>query len=88
MLMAMLPKRDLVLIQADEAKGQTKSGLFIAEEWKTLPHTGTVLAVGPLVREVNVGDRVMFERYASIILEDGQRLCKESHCMATLEASK
>ena len=81
----LIPKRDLVLIQADAPKEQTKSGLYIVEEWKTLPHTGTVLAVGPKVTEVKVGERLLFERYGSVILEKGQRLCKESHCLATLE---
>jgi hypothetical protein len=29
--------------------------------------------------------RVLFERYASVILPDDQRLCKQSHILATLE---
>ena len=70
--------RDLVLIQADKPKEKSDIGLFKVEEWKTLPATGVILAVGPQVTEVKVGERVQFERYASIILEDDKRLCKES----------
>ncbi len=81
----MKPKRDIVLIRADKPREKTDSGLFIVEEWKTLPQTGEVLAVGPLVRDVKVGERVLFERYASVILEKDERLCQESHVLAVLE---
>lgn len=76
------PQADLVLIQADKPRDKTASGLYIQEDWKTLPPIGTVLAVGPKVTEVIVGDRVLFERYASVILEGDDRLCKESHILA------
>jgi chaperonin GroES len=81
----MKPTRDIVLIKADQAKEKTASGIFIVEEWKTLPQTGEVLAVGTDVKAVKVGDRVLFERYASVILENDERLCKESHILATYE---
>lgn len=81
----MTPTRDLVLIRADSAPEQTKSGLYIKEEWKSLPPTGEVLAVGPDVKDVTVGDRVVFDRYASVILEKDQRLCLESHILARLD---
>lgn len=73
-----------MLIKADKPKDKTESGLLIQEDWKSLPPKGTVLAVGPLVTVVKPGDRVLFERYASIILEDEERLCKQSHLLAIL----
>lgn len=83
----MQPFNDLILIQADKPRETTKSGLLIAEEWKTVPPTGTILAVGPGVTEERLkpGVRVLFERYASVILENDQRLCKQSHILAILE---
>lgn len=75
----MKPFRDIVLIKADKPRKQTKTGILVAEDWKTLPLTGEVLATGPQVNIVKPGDRVMFERYASIILENDERLCKASH---------
>lgn len=77
--------RDLVKIQADEAEKQTKSGLLVYERWETLPPTGTVLAVGPLVQEVEVGDRVLFERYGAVMpygKDNPIRICKESGIFA------
>lgn len=84
----MKPLRDIVLIQADKPKEKTASGLYIKEEWKTLPPTGTVVAIGHDVGQVSVGDRVVFERYGAIILENDQRLCKESHILAKIDAEK
>lgn len=79
------PLRDIILIKADAPKERTASGLYLVEEWKTLPSTGTVLAIGPMVTVVKEGDRVMFERYASVILEDNERLCQESHIFGVLD---
>lgn len=76
--------RDLVLVKADPARKQTDSGILMYETWDTLPPTGTVLAVGPLVLDVKAGDRVLFERYGSVILDDDERICKGAHIMAVI----
>lgn len=75
------PTRDLVLVKADKADEQTKSGFFLAENWKTLPLTGEVLAVGPLVTQLKAGDKIGFARYGTIQLSEDERLCKESHIL-------
>lgn len=79
------PTKDIVLVKVDEVKQQTSSGLYIKENWKTLPPTGVVLDVGPDVTTVKKGDKIIFERYASVILEDNERLCKESHIMGIID---
>lgn len=80
----MKPLYDRVLIQVDKAPDKTKSGLYIQEDWKTLPPVGTVIAVGGDVTSVKEGDRVLFERYAAVILPDDQRMCLESHLLAIM----
>ena len=75
---------DRVLIEADKPREKTDSGLLIAEDWKSLPPLGTVLEVGKEVKEVKKGDRVLFERYAAVILEGQQRMCKERHIHAVV----
>lgn len=77
--MKISPTRDVILIKADTPRQQTDSGILLDEQWKTLPLTGEVLATGPDVTSVQVGDRVGFNRYASIVLEDDERLIKERH---------
>lgn len=75
--MKISPVRDILLIKADKARTETKSGLLLNEQWKTLPLTGEVLAVGPDVTYAKVGDRVGFNRYASEVLPDDERLISE-----------
>lgn len=83
--MTISPLRDLVLIKADEAQKKTKSGILLKEDWKSLPPTGEVIAVGPWVDEFRAGDRVLFSRYGAVLLEDGLRLCQEGLIHATLD---
>jgi co-chaperonin GroES (HSP10) len=73
------PLGSKVLIKADKSKSETASGLLIHEDWKSLPLTGKIVAIGPMVSTVEVGQRVMFGRYGSIILEDDLRICLEGH---------
>lgn len=56
------PVRDLVYVKPDlEEGGQTESGLYLAKpKHQGPPNTGEVLAVGPDVKEVKVGDHVVF----------------------------
>lgn len=77
------PLGDIVVIKVDEPKKETASGIIIKEDWKTLPPTGKVVAVGDTVdRPIAIGDNVVFERYSSIILEDDLRLCKAANILA------
>lgn len=80
------PVRDILLIKVDPPKTKTASGFLIQEEWKTLPPVGVIVAVGPEVKQpLKIGDRVLFERYASVILRNDYRLCKESHVIAVFD---
>lgn len=75
---------DWVLIKPDEPKTKTDSGLYVHEDWKTLPITGEVKAVGPEATTVKTGDRVMFLRYAVIDGEGGDKIAKEQHIIGVL----
>lgn len=83
--MKIVPTRDLILIEADKPKEQTKSGIFIVEDWKTLPPMGVVQAVGPDADQTLLGKRVIFERYGAVTVEDDMKLCLESHIQAVVE---
>jgi co-chaperonin GroES (HSP10) len=78
------PTRNIILIKADPARTQTTSGLYIQEDWKTVPPSGTVVAIGPEVTTVVPGDRVLFARYAALIMEDDLRLVVEGHIHAKI----
>lgn len=80
----MKPTGDKVLVEVDPPKEKTASGLYIQEEWKTLPPFGTVKAIGPDVQEVKVGDRILFNRYAAVQLDGNDRLITEKDILATV----
>jgi len=77
------PLRDLVLIKPDETVKQTASGILLNEEWKSHPMTGEVVAIGDTVTRVKVGDRIVFERYATRTVDE-YRLCKEGCIFALI----
>lgn len=81
----MKPTADKLLIEADEPKTKTKSGILLQEDWKTLPPTGTVKAVGPEVFYIKEGDKVVFERYGAVTVDGSLKICKESHVLAVME---
>lgn len=83
--MNIAPLRDLVLVKADKPRSESESGLLISEDWKTLPLLGNVISVGPEVNFVKPGDRVVFERYASVVLENDERLCKQAHIFGVVK---
>lgn len=88
----MKPTADKILLEADKPVEKTESGIFLQEEWKTLPPFGTVVAVGPLVEDIKPGDRVVFERYGAIKTRgtkgEDLRLCKASHILALIEEAQ
>lgn len=61
-----------VLVRVDPAPEKTEGGVFISEEWKTLPPTGVIVDMGePIGTEgigvqIEPGDEVFFQRYTAI----------------------
>lgn len=89
----MTPTRDLVLVRSQPITRDLKIGLIaIPQVGLVAPRHGTVLACGPRVQDVAVGDRVLFSKHAGSAVSplsrlDNSRLLmlKESDCMAVLE---
>ena len=76
------PLGDRVIVKQDEAVETTAGGLFLANDAKEKPQTGTVLAVGEGKRSndgniyplsVKEGDRVIYSKYGGTeISVDGE----------------
>jgi len=66
--MKIKPLADRVLIEPKPAEEKTASGLFIPDTAKEKPLEGTVIAVGPGTKEVDMevkaGDKVLYGKYA------------------------
>lgn len=55
------PMDDYVVVQAEEAKTTTVSGLYIPDSAQEKPKTAKVVAVGADVKSVKVGDKVIYK---------------------------
>lgn len=55
------PMEDYIVVQSEEAQTKTASGLYIPGNAQEKPKTAKVIAVGKDVKEVKVGDRVIYK---------------------------
>ena len=85
------PLADRVVVEPKEAETKTASGLYIPDTAKEKPQQGTVIAVGPGTKdvelEVNVGDVVLYGKYAGteVSFEDKKYLImKQSDILAII----
>lgn len=82
------PLADYVVLQQEEASSKTASGLYLPDNAQEKPKTAKVLAVGKDVKEVKVGDRVVYGGYSNTeVKQDGQEyvLVKEENIYATVK---
>ena len=85
------PLADRVVVEPKEAETKTASGLYIPDTAKEKPQQGTVIAVGPGTKdvemEVKVGDVVLYVKYAGteVSFEDKKYLImKQSDILAII----
>ncbi len=75
------PLGDRVLVKVQEVKTQTASGIYIPDNAsKEKPTQAEVMAIGPDVKYVDVGDNVVytkFARSASVTLDEQEYLVME-----------
>lgn len=61
----MKPLKNLLLIKLDpKPEMDEKERMYVRENWEKPQNIAEVLAVGPLVTDVKVGDKVMINPYA------------------------
>jgi chaperonin GroES len=81
------PLGDYVVAVAEEAESKTASGLYLPEAAKEKPKTSKVVAVGPLVKQVKVGDRIVYKAYSNTEVKVGKEeyiLIQEQDILATV----
>lgn len=82
------PLADYVVVQQEEASSKTASGLYLPEAAQEKPKTAKVLATGKNVKEVKVGDRIVYGGYSNTeVKHDGKDyiLVKEENIYATIK---
>ncbi len=90
------PLGDRILVKVSEAEEKTAGGILLPDTAKEKPQVGEVVQVGSGQRnddgsiqpmEVNVGDKVLYSKYAGTDIKlgsDDYVLLRESDILATL----
>ncbi|MGH9857938.1 MAG: co-chaperone GroES [Acidobacteriota bacterium] len=82
------PLADYVVAQQEEAETKTASGLYIPGGAQEKPKVAKVLVVGKDVRNVKVGDRIIYGGYSNTDVKLGKEtfmLVKEENIYATVK---
>jgi chaperonin GroES len=59
------PLADYLVAVQEAAQTKTASGLFLPDNSGEKPKIATVVAVGPIVKEVKIGDKIIFGGYSN-----------------------
>lgn len=81
------PLADRVVAVRQKASAQTASGIYLPDTAKEKPVIATVEAVGPAVREIKVGDKIIYKEYSTTELKiDGVEylIVREEDVLATV----
>jgi len=81
------PLADRVVAAKEEAKTQTASGIYLPDTAKEKPAYAVVEAVGPDVKGIKKGDRIVYKEYSTTELKiDGKEylIVKEEDVLATV----
>jgi chaperonin GroES len=82
------PLADYVVATQEEAETKTASGLYLPDKAAEKPKIAKVIAVGKKVKEVAVGDRILYKTYSTTDVKVGADeyiLVKEEDVIATLK---
>ncbi len=86
--MKLQPLADRIVAKSLEAEAKTSAGLYIPDTAKEKPQMGEVQAVGKDVKEVKVGDQILYTKYGpNEVKIDGQELLllKEEDVLAVVK---
>jgi chaperonin GroES len=84
--MSIKPLADRVVAKKDAATSTTASGILLGEA-KEKPNTATVESIGPDVKNIKKGDRILYREYSATEIKlDGTDylIVKEEDVLATL----
>ncbi len=89
--MKLQPLADRIVARSLEAATKTASGIYIPDTAKEKPQMAEVLAVGKEVKEVKVGDNIVYKKYGvDEIKAAGEELLllKEEDVLAVVKGGK
>jgi chaperonin GroES len=86
--MKLKPLQDRVVVSYSEEAEKTAGGIYVPDTAKEKPQQGKVEAVGKDVKEIKVGNVVLFDRYSGSKVTVGdteQLVIKEEDILAIVE---
>lgn len=86
--MKLKPLQDRVVVSYSEEAEKTSGGIYIPDSAKEKPQQGKVEAVGKEVKEVKVGDVILFGKYTGdkvTVGDQEQVVIKEEDILAIIE---
>lgn len=81
------PLADRVVAVREEVKNQTASGIYLPDAAKEKPVLAEVKAIGPEVKGIKIGDKIIYKEYSTTELKvDGTEylIVKEEDVLATV----
>jgi chaperonin GroES len=81
------PLADRVVAEREEAQERTSSGLYLPDNAKEKPVIAKVVGVGPDVKSLKVGDRIVYKEYSTTNLKVNDTdylIVKEEDVLATV----
>jgi len=89
--MKLKPLKDRVVVSYSEEIEKTAGGIYVPDSAKEKPQQGKVEAVGPEVKELKVGNVVLFDKYSGskVMVDDKEQLIiKEEDILAIVELKR
>ncbi len=65
------PLADYVVAVAEKASSKTASGFYLPENATEKPKTAEVVATGPTVKEIKVGNKIIYKSYSTTEVKIG-----------------
>ncbi|HAV20147.1 MAG TPA: molecular chaperone GroES [Firmicutes bacterium] len=82
------PLETYVVLELEKEERTTSSGIILTSESKEKSAIGRVVAIGPKVTGIKVGERVVYETYSGTKVKLGEverLLVKEEHVLGIIE---
>jgi chaperonin GroES len=88
MAVKLQPLADWIVAEQEEAVTKTASGLYLPENAAEKPKVAKVVKVGPKVKDIKAGDRIVYKSYSTTEVKMDSTeyiLVKEEDVLATVK---
>ncbi|VEU82244.1 GroES family chaperonin [Acholeplasma hippikon] len=82
------PLNEYVVLSFEKVESKTESGIILSTSEKDKPSIGNVVALGPKVKDIKVGDKVVYQTYSGTKVKFDEKeylIIKEENILAIYE---